>query len=101
MLVVQWTFHTRSHHAGQVAEWFKSWADFGFPDPPHGWRLYRVGTFSPRNVVVSEWEFESLSEFDAWKQELLSSPQWGEATGPLFELDEGGGCELWSMEVLK
>jgi hypothetical protein len=101
MLVVRWTFHARPGHAGQVGEWFKSWTEFGFPDPLHGWRLYRTGTFSPRHVVVSEWEFESMAEFDAWHQELSASPQWGKALGTLFELEDGGGCELWSMEVLK
>jgi hypothetical protein len=92
MFAVRWTFHARPEHADQMGEWFKSWADFGFPAPPHGWRLYGTGMFSPRYVVVSEWDFESLSEFDAWSQELFASPQWGEASDTLFELDQGGGC---------
>jgi hypothetical protein len=101
MLVVRWTFHATPGHAGQVRNWLRSWTDFGFPAPPHGWRIYRAGNFSPRHVVVSEMDFESLAEVDAWWKEAAASPRWGEALGAVFELEDAGGSELWQMEELK
>jgi hypothetical protein len=60
-----------------------------------------TGQFSPRHVVISEMDFESLAEVNAWWNQLFASPRWGEALGTLFELEDAGGSELWQMEVLR
>ena len=101
MLVVRWTFHAKPGHSGQVNKWLKSWTDYGFPAPPHGWRIYGTGQFSPRHVVVSEMDFESLAEVDAWWNRLFASPRWGEALAEVFDLEDAGGSELWQMEVIQ
>jgi len=101
MLTVRWTFEAKPGHTRDMIDWLKSWTEYGFPIPPHGWRISSTSYFSPRYRVISEMEFESLAEIEVWWKEFGAAPRVSEAFERLAEISEGGGSELWSMEVLK
>lgn len=102
MYVVRFTHPAKQGRTGELAELFKSTSDYGFPPPPHGWRLYQPSHLGPWGVVVNELEFESLAQYEEWDRTRLAVPRFGEVIAKVQELaGPSGSGELWRVETLK
>ena len=83
----------------EYAELIRSLPDYG-PAPPHGWRVYRAAHFAPWDVVVTEFEFESIAEREAWWEgwsgSTPSQREWYDKRKEF--VDCGGRSELWRVD---
>ena len=65
--------------------------------PPHAYRVYtsNIGT---SDTVCIEWEFESLSEYEPWRENWLPTPEAQAFMKKMAELVEHGGIrEIWNL----
>ena len=63
---------------------------------------FRVYTpnIAPLNLVVAEWEFESLQEYEKFLADWRASPETAEFMKKWYELTESGGVnEIWNLET--
>jgi hypothetical protein len=100
MIVVRFTFPVKIGAEKQAVEWIKSLSDYGFPNLPHGLRVYWY-KFAPWCEVIHEMQFENLAEYEAFENEMAAAPRYGEAVSQVGEfLLPGGRSEVWNMEQI-
>ena len=100
MIVVRYTNRVKVGATKKMVEWLKSLADYGLPLAPQGERIY-WHVLGPWDEVIWEGQFESLAQYQAWKEEQHAAPRFGEAVSKVGELlDPGGRSEVWNVVAL-
>ncbi len=65
--------------------------------PPHAYRVY-TSNIGASDMVCIEWEFESLSEYEPWRENWLPMPDAQAFMQKSNELVEHGGIrEIWNL----
>jgi hypothetical protein len=102
MFVMRFTHTAKQGRTRELAEHLKSFADYGIPRPPHGWRVYQSTHLGRWGVVIQEIEFENLAQFEDYMSKRNAAPRFGEAYARYLEFAEPSGSgELWRVETLQ
>ncbi len=65
--------------------------------PPHAYRVY-MSNIGTSDTVCIEWEFESLIEYEPWRENWLPTPEAQAFMQKSNELVEHGGIrEIWNL----
>ena len=95
MIVRRWTTKTKRNRGGEVAAWLKGERErLGYADRM---RIY-VSDIGTADLVVTEWEFESLAEMEKKVQEYFANPESLESAQKVEPLlERGGTTEIWRL----
>ncbi len=91
-------FQARPGRQMELVDLVRAGSEYGFPEPPHGRRVYWAH-ISSYNQVILEIDFESHAELEAYWDEWRSSPGAEEFGKKFYELTgSGGGAEIWYVD---